>query len=211
MRRYGVTIALVVVVAALSGSASADPPTLNALVGPGYNISLTDSSGVLVKHLDPGEYVINVNDQSDLHNFDLFGPGVTKATDVDGIGKTTWDVTFTDGSYTYQCDAHATTMHGSFTVGAVTAPPPKTTQKLAGSVGPGAHISLARAAKAGKTVLTIRDRSKKDNLHLSGPGVNKKTGVAFTGTVTWTVTLKAGSYTFRSDAHKRLKGTLKVS
>ena len=211
MRRYGVTAALVLIVAALSGSASADPPTLSALVGPGYNISLTDANGLPVKHLDPGEYVINVNDQSDLHNFDLFGPGVTKATDVEGQGKQTWDVTFTDGTYTYQCDAHPTIMHGSFTVGAVTTPKPKPTQKLAGSIGPGAHISLAHSAKAGKAVLTIRDRSKKDNLHLTGPGVNKKTGVAFTGTVTWTVTLKAGTYTFRSDAHKGLKGTLKVT
>lgn len=209
MRRYGVTVAFVLIVFGLAGSASADPPTLNATVGPGYTISLTDSTGTLVKHLDPGEYVINVDDESALHNFDLFGPGVTKATDVEGTGKQTWDVTFTNGTYTYQCDAHSTTMHGSFTVGAVTAP--KTAQKLAGSVGPGSHISLARSAKAGKTVLTVRDRSKKDNLHLTGPGVNKKTGIAFTGTVTWTVTLKAGTYTFRSDAHKGLKGTLKVT
>ena len=209
MGRYGVTVALAVVVFALAGSASADPPTLNATVGPGYTISLTDSTGALVKHLDPGEYVINVDDESDLHDFDLFGPGVTKATDVTGIGKQTWDVTFANGTYTYQCDVHSTTMHGSFTVGAVA---PKTTaQKLAGSVGPGAHIALAHAAKAGKAVLTIRDRSKKDNLHLTGPGLNKKTGVAFTGTVTWTVTLKPGTYTFRSDAHKALKGTLKVT
>ena len=41
--------------------------------------------------------------------------------------------------------------------------------------------------------------------------MNKKTGVAFKGTVKWTVTLKAGTYTFRSDAHKKLKGTLKVT
>jgi plastocyanin len=209
MRRYGVTAALVVIVAALSGSASADPPTLHATVGPGYTISLTDSTGKLVKHLDPGEYVINVDDQSDLHDFDLFGPGVTKATDVTGTGKETWDVTFVNGTYQYQCDVHSTTMHGSFTVGVVATP--KTAQKLAGSVGPGVHISLARSAKAGKTVLTIRDRTKRDNLHLTGPGVNKKTGVAFTGTVTWTVTLRAGTYTFRSDAHKGLKGTLKVT
>ena len=210
MGRYGVTLVLVLAVFALTGSASADPPTLKATVGPGFTISLTDSTGGLVKHLDPGEYVINVDDESALHNFDLFGPGgVTKATDIEGTGKTTWDVTFTDGTYTYQCDAHSTTMHGSFTVGAVSTP--KTAQKLAGSVGPGPHISLARSAKAGKAVLTIRDRSKKDNLHLTGPGVNKKTGVAFTGTVTWTVTLRTGTYTFRSDAHKGLKGTLKVT
>ena len=210
MRRYGVTVAFIVMIFALAGSASADPPVLNATVGPGYTISLKDSTGALVKHLDPGEYVINVDDESSLHNFDLFGPGVTKATDVEGTGTQMWDVTFTNGTYQYQCDVHSTTMHGSFTVGAVTAPPTPT-RKLAGSVGPGAHISLAHSAKAGKTVFTIRDRSKKDNLHLTGPGVNKKTGIAFTGTVKWTVTLKPGTYTFRSDAHKALKGTLKVT
>jgi len=41
--------------------------------------------------------------------------------------------------------------------------------------------------------------------------VNKKTGVAFKGSVTWTVTLAAGTYSFRSDAHPKLHGTLKVS
>jgi plastocyanin len=134
---------------------------------------------------------------------------VDKATDIAGSGAEDWDVTLVDGTYRYICDAHATTMRGSFTVGTVATPPPA--QKLAGSVGPSARISLARSAKAGKTILTIRDRTKKDNFHLIGPGVNKKTGVAFTGTVKWTVTLKPGSYTFRSDAHKALKGTLKVT
>ena len=44
-----------------------------------------------------------------------------------------------------------------------------------------------------------------------GPGVNKKTGVAFMGKVSWSLSLKKGSYTYRSDAHKGLHGTLKVS
>jgi hypothetical protein len=100
-------------------------------------------------------------------------------------------------------------MKGQFTVGVVPTATP--TQKLSGAVGPGARISLTRSAKSGKAVLTMGDGSKKENLHLTGPGVIKKTGVAFTGTVKWTVTLKAGAYTFRSDAHKALKGTLKVS
>ena len=174
-----------------------------------FNISLTDSTGAKVTHLDPGSYTVQVSDLSDMHNFDLTGPGVSKSTGVTDIGSQTWDVTFTNGTYKFQCDIHPTTMKGSFTVGVVpTAPPPP--QKLSGAVGPGAKISLTKSAKAGKAVLTISDRSKKDNLHLTGPGLNKKTGIAFTGTVKWTVTLKAGTYTFRSDAHKALKGTLKV-
>jgi hypothetical protein len=80
-----------------------------------------------------------------------------------------------------------------------------------GGVGPGRTITLERTAKAGKATLTIHDRTSKDNFHLLGRGVNKKTGVAFKGTVTWTVTLQAGSYTYRSDAHRTLKRTLKVS
>ena len=44
-----------------------------------------------------------------------------------------------------------------------------------------------------------------------GPGVNKKTGVSFMGKVSWSLSLKKGSYTYRSDAHTGLHGTLKVS
>jgi plastocyanin len=212
MSRYGVVLLLlaVVVVAALGGPAAADNPVLLAKVGEAdsFNISLTDATGAKVTHLDPGDYTIEVSDLSDIHNFDLTGPGVNKSTGVTDIGSQTWSVTFTNGTYKFQCDIHPTTMKGSFTVGVVPTPTP--TQKLSGSIGPGAKISLTRSAKAGKAVLTISDRTKKDNLHLTGPGVNKKTGVAFTGTVKWTVTLKAGTYTFRSDAHKALKGTLKV-
>ena len=212
MLRHGVLFALVLaVVAALGGRAAADNPVLQARVGENdsFAITLTDATGAKVTHLDPGDYTIHVNDLSDMHNFDLTGPGVSKSTGVTDIGEQTWNVTFTNGTYKFVCDVHVTSMKGQFTVGVVPTVTP--TQNLSGGVGPGAHISLTRSARAGKAVLTIRDRSKKDNLHLTGPGVNKKTGVAFTGTVKWTVTLKAGTYTFRSDAHRALKGTLKVS
>ena len=101
---------------------------LAANVGPGYAISLTQN-GTKVTHLDPGTYTINVNDQADVHNFDLFGPGVKESTGVDTIGMTTWTVTFQDGTYTYVCDAHPATLIGKFTVGNVTTtttttPPP---------------------------------------------------------------------------------------
>jgi plastocyanin len=208
MLRFGVPL-LVLAFAALAGPAAAENPTLQANVGPTFSISLRDASSAGVSHLDPGTYTFHVVDQSDLHNFHLTGPGVDKATDVGTTGTEDWEVALVDGTYHYICDAHATTMRGSFTVGTVTTP--AVTQTVAGSVGPGKRISLARTAKAGKAILTIRDRTNKDNFHLSGPGVNKKTGVKFTGTVKWTLTLKAGTYTFRSDAHKMLKGTLKVS
>jgi plastocyanin len=207
MLRFGVPL-VVVAVAALAGPAAADTPALQANVGPGFAISLKDASGATVTHLDPGAYTIHVVDQSDMHNFDLTGPGVDKSTGVTDVGSEDWNVTFVDGTYRFVCDAHVTTMKGSFTVGNV---PTTSALKLAGSVGPGKKIALARSAKAGKTTITIRDRTGQDNFHLTGPGVNKKTGVAFKGTVKWTVTLRVGTYTFRSDAHKALKGTLKVT
>ena len=90
-------------------------------------------------------------------------------------------------------------------------PTPAAAQKLAASVGPGAKITMRTSAKAGRTTVTVRDLSATDNFHLSGPGVNKKTGVAFKGSVTWSLMLKKGAYAYRSDAHAKLRGTLKVS
>ena len=52
-------------------------------------------------HLAPGTYTIHVNDQADIHYFDLFGPGVKESTGVDTTGMTTWTVTFQNGTYTY--------------------------------------------------------------------------------------------------------------
>jgi plastocyanin len=125
-------VLLVLSIAGLTAAVSVARPaatdgTLQASVGPGYSISLTQN-GVKVTHLDPGTYTINVNDQADIHNFDLFGPGVKESTGIDTIGTTTWTVTFTDGTYNYNCDAHPGSMNGKFTVGTVqtttTTPPP---------------------------------------------------------------------------------------
>jgi plastocyanin len=207
MVRIGVPL-LLAALAVLAAPAAADNPVLNGIVGPGFSISLQDASRAHVANVAPGDYTFHVSDRSDEHNFDLTGPGVDKATGVGEIQDVDWDVTLAQGTYHYVCDAHPTTMKGSFTVGAVT--PPAQTQKVSGSVGPGAKIVFSRSAKAGKTVITVRDRTAKDNFHLIGPGVNKKTGVKFRGTVTWTVTLKAGTYTFRSDAHSKLRGKTTV-
>lgn len=72
-----------------------------------------------------------------------------------------------------------------------------------GSVGPGFVISMAKKpAKAGKITLTVADKASIHNFHLVGPGVNVKTSVSGTGTKTFKITLKKGTYTFFCDPHK---------
>jgi hypothetical protein len=193
-----------------SALARADNPQLVAVVGTNdaFVISLRDAAGTLVSHLDPGTYDIAVSDRSELHNFHLNGPGVDQATAVNEKQEVKWTVTFTTGTYTYVCDEHATTMRGRFTSGDV----PPDPAKLTGSVGPRRTISLRpKTVPAGPVVLTVTDRTRTENFHLTGPGVNKKTGVAFRGRVTWKLTLAAGRYTYRSDKHKNLRGALTVT
>ncbi len=208
---------------AATGVGAATP--LTATVGPGFNILMADANGNRVTHLDPGAYTITVHDRSDVHNFHLHGPGVEKFTQIELNEETVWNVTFTDGLYEYQCDAHPSMMFGSFGAGNVptppppppppppTPPPPTTkTSKLTATVGPGATISQKNKVSAlippGPATITVNDKSAKDNFHLTGPGVNKKTGIAAKTTTTWKVTLKAGKkYTYRSDAHSSLKKT----
>ena len=60
-------------------------------------------------------------------------------------------------------------------------------------------------------MITVHDLSKADNLHLKGPGVDRKTGVPFRGTVKWAVTLKPGTYHVGSDAHATLVHAVRVS
>jgi plastocyanin len=86
--------------------------------------------------------------------------------------------------------------------------------KLTGTDGPGFTISMAKkSVKAGTYDITIRDRSNIHNFHLTGPGLNKTTGVSAVGTVVWkNVKLKKGTYRFVCDPHAgNMKGTLKVT
>lgn len=217
-------VAAAALVFALPGGARPAQNALTGTVGPGFSISLVDESGNLVTHLDPGTYTITVKDLSAEHNFDLTGPGVAQHTEVETVTTATWTVTFTDGIYTYLCDAHPTQLKGQFAVGTATLPTPKpkpkpkpAAKKLAGSVGPGARIALRTASgaratslKAGAYVLTVRDRSKADNFHLRGKGVNVSTAVAFTGSKTWKIRLAKGVYKYFSNAHPALKGSVRV-
>ena len=203
-------IALLALLAALSlpsAVAQADNPKLVGVVGTNdaFVISLRDASGNLVTHLDPGTYDVAVSDRSEVHSFHLKGPGVDQRTPIDAKQEITWAVIFTEGRYAFFCDAHASVMRGYFLVGNV---PPTS---VSGSVGPGRKISLRpKSVLPGPVTFTVNDHSRVDNFHLSGHGVNQKTGVAFRGRVSWNLTLEPGLYTYRSDKHKSLRGTFVV-
>jgi plastocyanin len=204
-------IALVTLLAALAlpaAVAQADNPKLVAVVGTNdaFVISLRDANGNAVTQLAPGTYDIAVSDRSEEHNFHLKGPGVDMSTPIGEKQETTWTVTIGDGRYTYMCDAHSSVMRGYFLAGALTP------IAFTGSVGPRKSISLKpRSALPGPAIVTVNDRSKTDNFHLTGPGVNKKTGVKTRGKVTWTVTLRPGVYSYRSDKTKKLRGSFVVN
>ena len=204
-------IALVTLLAALvlpSAVAQADNPKLVAVVGTNdaFVISLRDGDGNAVTQLAPGTYDIAVSDRSESHNFHLKGPGVDQSTSIGEKQETTWTVTIGEGRYTYVCDAHSSQMRGYFLAGALTP------IAFTGSVGPKKSISLKpKSALPGPAIVTVNDRSKTDNFHLTGPGVNRKTGVKTRGKVAWTVTLRPGVYSYRSDKTKKLRGSFIVN
>jgi plastocyanin len=82
-----------------------------------------------------------------------------------------------------------------------------------GTVGPGFTITMnKKTVKAGTYVITIHDLASIHDFHLTGPGVDKKTSVAGTGTTKWTVKLKKGTYHFVCDPHHAIMhGVLKVT
>jgi NitT/TauT family transport system substrate-binding protein len=70
---------------------------------------------------------------------------------------------------------------------------------------------VAKRIDPGKYLIIVNDRSKTLNFHLKGPGVDKATSVAKTGTSRWTFTLKPGTYVFRSDKGKKIRGSFVVA
>ncbi len=207
-------------------AAFAQTQRLIANVGQGdaFTISLRTASGGSVDNIAPGEYEIEVNDHSSMHNFHLTGPGVDQRTTEAFVGTTTWRVTLQNGRYTFLCDPHPTQMRGSFTAGIPTPqppPPPPPAPKvttLVATVGPGATIRLTRngrrisQVRRGRYRIVVRDRSSMHNFHLTGPGVNKKTTVGFRGNRTWNVTLRVGRYRFVCDPHaKQMRGSFRVT
>jgi plastocyanin len=89
---------------------------------------------------------------------------------------------------------------------------------LSGTVGPGFTITLKKSGskvtrlRHGTYKIRISDRSNIHDFHLTGPGVNKKTSVSGTGTTTWTVRLRRGTYRYVCDPHaSQMKGSFRVT
>jgi plastocyanin len=224
-----VSVAAVLLVAAGGGAASAQSTKLHAKVGPGFTIGLTDESGARVSTLEPGTYEIEVEDESEEHNFHLTGPGVDRMTSVAGMGKETWTVTFTEGTYRYVCDPHSVQMRGRFTVGTPSAPPAppppsaviSSKTKLVLTSGPGFVITLKAASgkavkllERGTYTVVVRDRSPVHDAHIVAPGFDRRTKpLSYVGTQRWRMKLaKTGTLRFLCDPHARggMKGSAKI-
>jgi plastocyanin len=228
------TLSAVALLVASGGSArSTQVVQLVGTVGPDFTITVQDAQGNNVTKLDPGTYRIEVTDRSDFHNFHLQGPGVNETTQVEFAGTVTWNVTFTDGTYTFVCDVHPTSMRGTFTVGNPPTPPPTTppspptvkpvtpASELLLTSGPGFTITLkttagktVRSMKTGTYRVVVRDRGRIHDAHVIAPGYNRRTSpLTYTGTQTWRVKLgRAGTFRFLCDPHAAngMKGSAKI-
>jgi plastocyanin len=209
-------VLLILSIAGLAAAVSVARPastdgSLQGTVGPGYSINLTQN-GTKVTHLDPGTYTITVNDQSDIHNFDLFGPGVKESTGVDTTGTATWTVTFSDGTYNYNCDAHPASMNGKFTVGTVqttttTPPPPVALKVKAKTKVTGRTIAVTATAtkvasldfglwKGTKRVAHVTAKAKVKTVKLKAPSAGRYVAK---------ITAKAGGKTAKASAAVTVK------
>jgi len=209
--RTVVAIGLLLLLGLVPATGTADGnPQLVGTVGPDFTIDLKDATGVHVQHLTAGTYDILVHDLSDQHNF-VLGSKTNNTrvfeTEVPSVGDQTFTVDLTPGVYVYACSPHFQIMFGSFTVTAAT--PVTSTKAMSAKVDARTATMSVKQAAAGRYRVTVRDTSKTRNFHLVGPGVNRHTTKAFSGTVTWTLDLGAGTYRFGSDP--KLTGRLTVS
>jgi plastocyanin len=211
-------VSLAALALAAVAAARLEQTKLVGTTGPGFTITLRDAQGQNVTRLDAGQYEIEVDDRSEEHNFHLLGPGgVDVSTPIETLGKQTFAVSLVDGRYTFQCDPHASSMRGTFQVGAETPPQPQPSPqpsapvgaRLALTVGPSATISLKTVAgkkvtllRPGAYTFLVRDRSRSHNAHLRGAGAAKSTGVGFVGTRTWRVVLRNGTLVIECDPHR---------
>jgi len=130
MRPLTGSVVAVLLLVAACGSADEEPaqtraegaPTLQALVGTeespdAFKISLVDEDGQPVTELPAGEYNIEVNDPTSVHNFHLSGGdgAVDEKTGATEKIETVWVVDLKAGEYRFMCDPHPS-MNGQFTV-----------------------------------------------------------------------------------------------
>ena len=102
-----------------STNGSAAQPKLIGKVGinDAYKISLKLPNGKTVKTLKSGFYKLTVTDGSNIHNFQIEGPGLDKrVTTVNYKGTKTVTVHLRKGKYKFYCMPHESQMFGFFKV-----------------------------------------------------------------------------------------------
>jgi len=108
---------------------------------------------------------------------------------------------------------------GAFLAAAAVGNAGTTKTALVGEVGPGYTIEVKlngkdlKTIKAGTYKIKVEDKGSIHDFHLIGKGLNKKTGISFTGDQTWTIKLQPGKVTYQCDPHASMgmKGSFRVT
>jgi plastocyanin len=179
-------------------------PVLNATVTDSQ-ISLKRTDGTAVTELTPGDYAIDVADQSTSESFRLVGPGVEQHTQRHVRFHTVWLVSLQDGVYHYFSDRQPAELQGSVKVGTGAQP---ADDELHGVAGTDFAIALVDRdfmplgkVAAGTYTIAVDDRSPDHDFHLKGPGVDVTTTLGEVAKKSFTVKLQPGTYTFFCDPH----------
>ena len=117
-RRYWLLAAVAAAALAVAGTGStATAKTVKGTVGPGFTIGLSLNGKKVTKLKAGTPYRFAISDRSSSHDFHLVGPGINRVlTSVGFAGAKSYTLTLKKGSYRFQCDPHASFMHGSFVV-----------------------------------------------------------------------------------------------
>jgi plastocyanin len=99
-----------------SASTSAAPKLIGKVgINDAFKITLKLPTGKTVKTLKSGTYKFVITDGSNIHSFQLEGPGVDRTmTSVNFKGTKTIIVHLRKGKYKYYCKVHEATMFGFF-------------------------------------------------------------------------------------------------
>jgi plastocyanin len=106
-----------VALAVTSIGSTATAKMVKGTVGPGFTIGLTLNGKKVTKLKAGTPYRFAISDRSSSHDFHLTGPGINRVlTSVGFSGTKSYALTLRKGSYRFQCDPHASFMHGAFKV-----------------------------------------------------------------------------------------------
>ena len=114
----GATGAAIGVASAASAASKADPMLIGKVgINDAFAISLKTTAGKKVKTLKSGFYKLKVTDGSNIHNFQIEGPGLDKrVTTVNYKGTKTIRIHLRKGKYKFYCMPHESSMFGFFKV-----------------------------------------------------------------------------------------------